>query len=353
MGQANGALTACRKCVASVLVLVFCWQARSPLSPCSPVTSCEIPPPPPPPPPPQPPTARLPNTRQIQLRAHLRSCLDRLAGAGKGAEAELLKKRAEKRFAKASKAAGEDAKKDRNVAPLVIPTVIALTKYDAFQSSVESEARKRLLASLRYIAHCHGSSLMCCSCNKDGGRMERTFAQLRGLLNHHAFSLTLKVNMEQDSSKAVAVVSGHDSFASIGSPMGVEKDTFWALDQDGRLDKWRDAVEAAGIALKPKEAEGGDLGVGAETEQKSSQGEGSSGAASTFAGTLAPEPVVDAARFDCEQALESYRWEYERRARLRKQHQQGEKLARKQEQQKDADRRRKKQRGGEGKRGGL
>ena len=171
--------------------------------------------------------------------------------------------------------------------------------------------------------------------------MERTFAQLRGLLNHHAFSLTLKVTMEQDSSKAVAVVSGHDSFSSIGSPPGVEKDTFWALDQDGRIGKWKDAVQAAGIALNGTEVEENDLGLDSAAEQKLSRGEGIS-VASSFVRTLAPETVVDAARLDCEQALESYRWEYERRARLRKQHQQSEKLARKQEQQKDGERRRKK-----------
>ena len=93
------------------------------------------------------------------------------------------------------------------------------------------------------------------------------------------------------------------------------------------------------------------MGPSAETERKKPEGEVSSGAASTFAGTLAPEPVVDAARFDCEQALESYRWEYERRARLRKQHQHGEKLGRKQEQQQDAERTKKKRRGAEGKNG--
>ena len=54
-------------------------------------------------------------------------------------------------------AAHEDGSK---VNPMLVPTVLVCTKYDAFANQYESVRKKIICLALRYIAHLNGASLV-------------------------------------------------------------------------------------------------------------------------------------------------------------------------------------------------
>ncbi|KAI8822224.1 uncharacterized protein EV422DRAFT_619352 [Fimicolochytrium jonesii] len=98
--------------------------------------------------------------------------------------------------------------------PSLVPLVIIGTHYDLFKD-MESDPRKLLLKSLRYLAHTHGASLLFTSPSPT--------PSLRSLLSHHAFKTSAPRTLSTDANKPVVVLAGQDSLAAIGGPPGVLK----------------------------------------------------------------------------------------------------------------------------------
>ncbi|KND01166.1 uncharacterized protein SPPG_04256 [Spizellomyces punctatus DAOM BR117] len=96
--------------------------------------------------------------------------------------------------------------------PCAAPIVVIGTKYDVFRD-MESEKRKMLAKTLRYIAHTNGASLMFVS-QKD----ENTVAKCRQLLSHHAFKGSSPKTMSVDHNKPIVILAGQDSLSHIGPP---------------------------------------------------------------------------------------------------------------------------------------
>ena len=105
-----------------------------------------------------------------------------------------------------------------SVNPTTIPVVIVCTKMDVFQEQATNK-RKALFNALRYHAHVNGASIIAVS------RKDKTQGNfLRGILNHYAFGNPFKSTTILESSKAIVVPAGADSFESIGLPGGCDSE---------------------------------------------------------------------------------------------------------------------------------
>ncbi|KAI9204137.1 uncharacterized protein BJ171DRAFT_582113 [Polychytrium aggregatum] len=110
------------------------------------------------------------------------------------------------------------------VNPSPVPIVIIGNKYDLFRDT-ESEMRKLMCKTLRYMAHMNGASLC------------------RQILHHHAFRSTPLRGLNVDHNKPIAVVAGADSFSQIGLPPSEMSKDVVGRTTVAALDTWRKDYE--------------------------------------------------------------------------------------------------------------
>jgi dynein light intermediate chain 2, cytosolic len=103
--------------------------------------------------------------------ARITSVLDGLESRG-SKRPKALRSHAWTRF-------GADHPDKDSVSPFLIPVVIVGTKYDAL-SSMESERRKLLCKTLRYVSHTNGASLLFVS-SKDESSVTKVILSLQSV----------------------------------------------------------------------------------------------------------------------------------------------------------------------------
>ncbi|KAK7507064.1 hypothetical protein BaRGS_00001915 [Batillaria attramentaria] len=123
---------------------------------------------------------------------------------------------------KLQKAAWErvgDENPDKNMMePFLVPLVIVGSKYDLFQD-FDSEKRKVICKTLRFVAHIYGATLQFFS-----HKQEQLVSRMRALISHHLFGTTASKTMQTDHSKPLLIPAGLDSIQQIGSPPISDKD---------------------------------------------------------------------------------------------------------------------------------
>ncbi|KAI1894432.1 hypothetical protein AGOR_G00115740 [Albula goreensis] len=120
--------------------------------------------------------------------------------------------------------------------PLPVPLLIIGSKYDIFQD-FDSEKRKVICKTLRFLAHYHGASLIFSS-SKSEGLMSKT----RGFITHLAFGTERGKTMSTDPSKPLIIPAGMDSLSQIGSPPATDFD-IGSLHARNPLDLWKKVFE--------------------------------------------------------------------------------------------------------------
>uniref|UniRef100_A0A8I3W0L6 Cytoplasmic dynein 2 light intermediate chain 1 n=3 Tax=Callithrix jacchus TaxID=9483 RepID=A0A8I3W0L6_CALJA len=92
--------------------------------------------------------------------------------------------------------------------PFPVPLVIIGSKYDIFQD-FESEKRKVICKTLRFVAHYYGASLMFTS------KSEALLLKIRGVINQLAFGIDKSKSICVDQNKPLFITAGLDSFSQI------------------------------------------------------------------------------------------------------------------------------------------
>ncbi|XP_033736080.1 cytoplasmic dynein 2 light intermediate chain 1-like isoform X1 [Pecten maximus] len=149
---------------------------------------------------------------------------------------EELKKAAWKRV-------GEDHMDSTMMDPFLIPLIIIGGKYDIFQD-FDSEKRKVICKTLRFIAHIHGASLQFFSI-----KQEQQVNKMRALISHHLFETSLSKTLQTEHNKPIQVAAGHDSLQQIGTPPLSDKDV-GRINAKNPMQLWKHAY----IAKFPQEA---------------------------------------------------------------------------------------------------
>uniref|UniRef100_A0A8C5MBS0 Cytoplasmic dynein 2 light intermediate chain 1 n=1 Tax=Leptobrachium leishanense TaxID=445787 RepID=A0A8C5MBS0_9ANUR len=101
--------------------------------------------------------------------------------------------------------------------PFPIPLLLIGSKYDIFQD-FESEKRKVICKTLRFVSHYYGASLMFTS------KSESLKAVTRSFINHLAFGLDKSKSVSLDHNKPLHIPAGSDSLSQIGSPPATSSD---------------------------------------------------------------------------------------------------------------------------------
>lgn len=122
------------------------------------------------------------------------------------------------------------------ISPFPLPLLIIGSKYDIFQE-LESEKRKVVCKTLRFIAHHHAASLVFTSI-KSVSLMSRT----KSFFSHLAFGLDRGKTVSLDPAKPLVVPAGSDSFSQIGSPPMTEVD-ITTLHAKNPMDLWKKVYE--------------------------------------------------------------------------------------------------------------
>uniref|UniRef100_A0A2K6TNV4 Cytoplasmic dynein 2 light intermediate chain 1 n=1 Tax=Saimiri boliviensis boliviensis TaxID=39432 RepID=A0A2K6TNV4_SAIBB len=112
--------------------------------------------------------------------------------------------------------------------PFPVPLVIIGSKYDIFQD-FESEKRKVICKTLRFVAHYYGASLMCGS-------------KFSCETNLESFSFPRSKSICVDQNKPLFITAGLDSFSQIGSPPVPEND-IGKLDAHSPMELWKKVYE--------------------------------------------------------------------------------------------------------------
>ncbi|KAJ3259207.1 Cytoplasmic dynein 2 light intermediate chain 1 [Boothiomyces macroporosus] len=139
-----------------------------------------------------------------KIKARTNFILDRLEARG-SKRPQALRNYAMKRY-------GAEHPDEKLVSPIPIPTLIIGTFYDKF-SVLESEPKKLLCKTLRYIAHLNGASLVFNSIQD-----ENLNAKCRQILTHMAFRGSPPKSFLIDHNKPLLVMAGQDTFSQIGPP---------------------------------------------------------------------------------------------------------------------------------------
>lgn len=109
---------------------------------------------------------------------------------------------------------------DRDILdPFPLPLVIIGTKYDVFQN-FESEKRKVIARTLRFLAHNYGASLQFCS-----NKMENLMNKAKQQMSYLAFGSSVSIKQGvQDHNKPLSIPCGSDGMDIIGLPPVKESD---------------------------------------------------------------------------------------------------------------------------------
>lgn len=124
---------------------------------------------------------------------------------------ETLTKRAWERL-------GEEVVDKSIIDPFLIPLFIVGSKYDLFQE-LDSEKRKVICKTLRFVAHTNGASLHFFSTH-----VESLMTRAKLLMTNHLFSTTPSKTLQTEYSKPLMIPAGLDDLASIGNVPLSDKD---------------------------------------------------------------------------------------------------------------------------------
>lgn len=116
--------------------------------------------------------------------------------------------------------------------PFLIPLVLIGGKYDIFQD-FDSEKRKVMCKTLRFVAHSQGAHLQFFSTKQDA-----LMTRARALITHLLFGTSGSKNVQVDHNKPLLVPAGQDSLQSIGSPPIADGD-LGRLSAKSPMDLWK------------------------------------------------------------------------------------------------------------------
>ncbi|KAM5292636.1 cytoplasmic dynein 2 light intermediate chain 1 [Ctenodactylus gundi] len=119
--------------------------------------------------------------------------------------------------------------------PFPIPLVIIGSKYDIFQD-FDSEKRKAICKTLRFVAHYYGASLMFTS------KSEALLLKIRGVINQLAFGIDKSRSICVDQNKPLFITAGLDSFCEIGPPPAPDND-IGKFHAQSPMDLWKKVYE--------------------------------------------------------------------------------------------------------------
>ncbi|XP_029305964.1 cytoplasmic dynein 2 light intermediate chain 1 [Cottoperca gobio] len=122
------------------------------------------------------------------------------------------------------------------ISPFPVPLLIIGSKYDIFQE-FDSEKRKVVSKTLRFIAHYYAASLIFTSI-----KTESLMSKTKSFFSHLAFGLDRGKTMCCDSTKPLIIPAGSDSFSQIGSPSSTDVD-ITSLHAKNPKDLWKKVYE--------------------------------------------------------------------------------------------------------------
>uniref|UniRef100_W5K6I2 Cytoplasmic dynein 2 light intermediate chain 1 n=1 Tax=Astyanax mexicanus TaxID=7994 RepID=W5K6I2_ASTMX len=131
----------------------------------------------------------------------------------------------------------QQTERDRElISPFPVPLLLIGSKYDIFQD-FESEKRKVICKTLRFLAHYYGASLIFTS-----SKSETTMSKARSFVSHLAFGTERGKSLSADPSKPLIIPAGMDSLSQIGSPPAIDVD-IGTLHARNPLDLWKKVFE--------------------------------------------------------------------------------------------------------------
>ncbi|XP_073195198.1 cytoplasmic dynein 2 light intermediate chain 1 isoform X2 [Lepidochelys kempii] len=119
--------------------------------------------------------------------------------------------------------------------PFPIPLVIIGSKYDIFHE-FDSEMRKIMCKTLRFVSHYYGASLVFTS------KSEALLLKARVLINHLAFGFDRSKSVSVDQNKPLFIPAGLDSLNQIGPPPASDRD-IGKLHAHTPVDLWKKIYE--------------------------------------------------------------------------------------------------------------
>ncbi|XP_060780654.1 cytoplasmic dynein 2 light intermediate chain 1 [Neoarius graeffei] len=119
------------------------------------------------------------------------------------------------------------------ISPFPVPLLLIGSKFDIFQD-FESEKRKVICKTLRFLAHYYGASLIFTS-----SKSETAMSKVKNFFNHLAFGTDKGKYLSTDHSKPLIIPAGMDSLSQIGS-VDVDLGTLHAKTP---LDLWKKVFE--------------------------------------------------------------------------------------------------------------
>ncbi|XP_010887070.1 cytoplasmic dynein 2 light intermediate chain 1 [Esox lucius] len=121
--------------------------------------------------------------------------------------------------------------------PFPVPLLIIGSKYDIFQD-FDSEKRKVICKTLRFIAHYYAASLIFTSI-----KFESSMSKTKSLFTQLAFGTEKGKSMSSDLSKPLVIPAGMDSLSQIGPPQSKDVD-IGTLHAKNPFDLWKKVFEA-------------------------------------------------------------------------------------------------------------
>ncbi|XP_030915487.1 cytoplasmic dynein 2 light intermediate chain 1 [Geospiza fortis] len=121
------------------------------------------------------------------------------------------------------------------VDPFPIPLVIIGSKYDIFHE-FDSEVRKIISKTLRFVSHYYGASLVFTS------KSEALLLKARAFINHLAFGYDKSKSVSVDPSKPLFIPAGLDSMSQIGPPPASDSD-LGKMRANTPLELWKKVFE--------------------------------------------------------------------------------------------------------------
>lgn len=198
--------------------------------------------------------------------------------------AETLRKRTWDRV-------GQDNADKSMLDPFPLPLVIVGSKYDLFQD-FDSEKRKVICKTLRFVAHTNGATLQFFSL-----KIEQLSSKLKALMTNHLFGTTPSKALQLEYNKPLMIPVGSDSLSDIGNVPLSDKDV-GRVNARKPIDLWKHCF----TSYFPQTA----IDNPALVEDPSKD--------SKYA-----EPAIDTLRAQKDEELERYRKMSERRAQKKAQ----------------------------------
>ncbi|KAM3863074.1 cytoplasmic dynein 2 light intermediate chain 1 [Diretmus argenteus] len=124
------------------------------------------------------------------------------------------------------------------VNPFPVPLLVIGSKYDIFQE-FDSEKRKVVSKTLRFVAHNYAASLIFTSI-----KSESLMSKTKSFFSHLAFGLDRGKSVSCDSTKPLIIPAGSDSLSQIGPPPTSDV-VISSLHARNPLDLWKKVYELA------------------------------------------------------------------------------------------------------------